>query len=76
MLPKFSEAGGTKAKKREAMDVRMKRGGTERRRGIALKLKEEHDELLDEGPETEGRPTCAAWFYSNYLLLLQTNTHK
>lgn len=57
VLPKFSEAGETKAKKRKAVDVRMKRGGTERRSGIALKLKEEHDDLLDEGPETEGKPT-------------------
>lgn len=47
--------------KREAEDVRMKREGTERRRGT----EEEHDDLLDEGPEIEGRPTCAAWLYSN-----------
>lgn len=65
VLPKFSEAGGTKAEKREAVDVRIKRGGTECRRGIVLKLNEEHDDLLDEGPETEERPTCAAWLYSN-----------
>lgn len=65
VLPKFSEAGGTKAEKREAVDVRMKTGGTECRRGVSLKLKEEHDDLLNEGPETEERPTCAAWFYPN-----------
>lgn len=43
----------------------MKRGGTEHRRGVVLKLKGEHDDFLEEGPETEGRPTCAAWFYLN-----------